>query len=261
MTVVVDRFLDACKSKIEEVQEQYNLKDSFNLNLEEEVSADNILSFFALEENDVKHIEREIIYPWVRFYWDNIRGILDLVKINNTMEDLYHSVCKRAFDFCTTYNRVSEFASLRRTLHKHLEFLMNPTQDQNNNRFRVTWCPKTAELQMNTRLSQLEAACTLKLWSEAFNIMTDIRVITHITGCKLQVHALFYQKLTDVFWEFHNYLYHAYAQMKLLSVHRKQNMMISEEELQTMSSQALLAALCIPNYSIVVSTVGCYIGG
>lgn len=250
MTTVVDRFLDACKLKIEQVQEQYNLKDSYNLCLEEEVSAESILMFFALEENDKRHIEREVIYPWVCFYWDNLRSILDLVKINNTMEELYHSVCKRAFEFCTTYNRVNEFVTLRRTMHKHLEFLMNPSQDQTTNRFRVAWCPRTAELQMNTRFAQLEAACSLKLWSEAFNIMTDIRVITNMTGSKVQLNSLYYQKLTDVFWEFHNYLYHAYSQIKLLSLQKKQGAS-TEEELREMSSQAVLAALCIPMYSIV----------
>lgn len=250
MTTVVDRFLDACKLKIEQVQEQYNLKDSYNLCLEEEVSAESILMFFALEENDKRHIEREVIYPWVCFYWDNLRSILDLVKINNTMEELYHSVCKRAFEFCTTYNRVNEFVTLRRTMHKHLEFLMNPSQDQTTNRFRVAWCPRTAELQMNTRFAQLEAACSLKLWSEAFNIMTDIRVITNMTGSKVQLNSLYYQKLTDVFWEFHNYLYHAYSQIKLLSLQKKQGTS-TEEELREMSSQAVLAALCIPMYSIV----------
>ena len=251
MTTVVDRFLDACKLKIEQAQKQYELNDSANLCLEEELSADSILSFFAFEESNSKRIEREVIYPWVRFYWDNIRSILDLVKVNNTMEDLYHSVCKRAFEFCTTYNRVNEFATLRRTLHKHLEFLMNPVQDQTSNRFRVTWCPKTAEMQMNTRFSQLEAACSLKLWSEAFNVMTDIRVITSMTGCRVQLHAVYYQKLRDVFWEFHNYLYHAYAQIKLLAIHKKQKS-ITEEELHDMTCQALLASLCIPTYSIVL---------
>lgn len=251
MTVVVDRFLDTCKKKIEDVQAEYNLKDCQHLDLEEEVSADSIFSMLSMEENDPKRIEREVVYPWIRFYWDNLRGILDLIKTNNTMEDLYHSVCKRAFDFCKTYNRVSEFAVLRRSLHKHLEFLMNPSQDQTNNRFRVSWCSKTAELQLNTRFAQLEVACALQQWTEAFNILTDIRVITNMSGGRIQIQAIYYQKLSDIFWEFHNYLYHAFAQMKLLSLQKKQNNSLSEEEVQTMSSQAVLAALCIPMYSVV----------
>ena len=110
MTIVVDRFLDTCKKKIEDVQAEYNLMDCQHLDLEEEVSADSIFSMLSMEENDPKRIEREVVYPWIRFYWDNLRGILDLIKTNNTMEDLYHSVCKRAFDFCKTARKPYDVA-------------------------------------------------------------------------------------------------------------------------------------------------------
>ena len=180
MSTVVTRYLDKCKAKITEAQEKYGLTDCFHLNLEEEVSPLSVFDDLCLDKEDPKRAEREVVYPLVVFYWDNIRNILELVRINNTMEDLYHKVCQRAFEFCTTYNRVNEFHILRRLLHKHLDNLMDPMQDQSNMKFRVVWSSSTAELQLTTRFRQLEAACQLQLWQEAFNIVADIRVITSL---------------------------------------------------------------------------------
>lgn len=249
MTTVVDRFLDACKMKIDQIQEQYNLKDSQNLNVEEELSADSILSYFILEESDPKRIERESVYPWIRYYWDNIRSILDLLRLNAPMEELYHSVCIRAFAFCTTYNRVNEFITLRKTLHKHLDYIMNPSSDAASNRFRVIWGAKTAEKQIETRFAQLKAACSMQLWSEAFNIMTDMCAIFNVIHLPLPIE--YYQYLTVCFWNIRNHLYHALAEVKSLAANKKSNKELTEEALVSLSCEAIVASLCIPTYSPV----------
>ena len=251
MIEVVDQYLDKCQKKITEAQEKYGLTDSFHLHLEEDVSPVSIFDSLSLGKEDPKRIEREVIYPLVVFYWDNLRNILELVRINNTMEELYHKVCERAFQFCVTYNRVNEFHILRRLLHKHLDNLMDPLQDQTSMKFRVVWSPATAEKQLRTRFSQLEAACTLKLWSEAFSIIGDIRVITTLPSCKSFLRASYYEKLAEVFWAYEYYFYHAYGLVSLLAINKKQNKEITAEELTALASRVLLAAVCVPVYSIV----------
>lgn len=179
MSTVVTRYLDKCKAKITEAQEKYGLTDCFHLNLEEEVSPLSVFDDLCLDKEDPEcRCGARGGLPAGRVLLGQHRNILELVRINNTMEDLYHKVCQRAFEFCTTYNRVNEFHILRRLLHKHLDNLMDPMQDQSNMKFRVVWSSSTAELQLTTRFRQLEAACQLQLWQEAFNIVADIRVIT-----------------------------------------------------------------------------------
>lgn len=246
MSTVVTRYLDKCKAKITEAQEKHGLTDCFHLNLEEEVSPLSVFDDLCLDKEDPKRAEREVVYPLVVFYWDNIRNILELVRINNTMEDLYHKVCQRAFEFCTTYNRVNEFHILRRLLHKHLDNLMDPMQDQSNMKFRVVWSSSTAELQLTTRFRQLEAACQLQLWQEAFNIVADIRVITSLPFCKSSLRATYFDKLADVFWEHKWYFYHAYALVNFLAINKRQNKEITEAELTALAGRVLLAALCVP---------------
>lgn len=251
MSTVVTRYLDKCKAKIVEAQEKYGLTDCFNLNLEEEVNPLSIFDDLSLDKENPKRVEREVIYPLIVFYWDNIRNILELVRINNTMEDLYHKVCQRAFEFCTTYNRVNEFHILRRLLHKHLDNLIDPMQDQSNMKFRVVWSSSTAELQLMTRFRQLETAFQLKLWQEAFNIVADIRVVTSLPFCKPSLRATYFEKLADVFWEQKWFFYHAYALLNFLAINKRQNKDITDADLTALSSRVLLALLCVPLQPVV----------
>ena len=207
MEVVVNRFLDICKKNIMEAQKKYNLDDLDGSFADEVLSADDILMSTVLGEDDPRRIKSEKVYPLIKFYWDNLRGILDLLKVNSTMEELYHSVCEQAFEFCLSYNRVAEFRALRRYLHKHLEYLMEPPQDQASAKFRVTWCEKTATLQMKTRFLQFDAACKLNLWTEASLILSDVHIIMMIPSWDLSLLKGYYDRLSKLFWEFKNYFY------------------------------------------------------
>lgn len=251
MKKVVNFFLDACQKKITDAVVKYDIKDFSSLDLEEEVDATSVIMSVSYEENDSRRVQREIIYPLIKYYWDNLRNILDLLKFNNTMEELYHNVCERAFNFCLEYYRINEFRSLRYLLCKHLVSLMSPAQDLTSMRFRITWSDKTAELQMKTRFAQLDVACKLNLWTEAFNILNDLRVIMSRKNCSSSMLASYYEKVSQIFWELKHYFYHAYAQIRLLTLHKRQNRDVTDEELRSMSAQVCLAALCIPSYSVV----------
>ena len=113
-------------------------------------------------------------------------------------------------------------------------------------KFRVVWSSSTAELQLTTRFRQLEAACQLQLWQEAFNIVADIRVITSLPFCKSSLRATYFEKLADVFWEHKWYFYHAYALVNFLAINKRQNKEITEAELTALAGRVLLAALCVP---------------
>lgn len=249
MEVVVNRFLDICKKNIMDAQKKYNLDNLDGSFADEVLSADDILMSTVLGEDDPRRIKSEKVYPLIKFYWDNLRGILDLLKVNSTMEELYHSVCEQAFEFCLSYNRVAEFRALRRYLHKHLEYLMEPPQDQASAKFRVTWCEKTATLQMKTRFLQFDAACKLNLWTEASLILSDVHIIMMIPSWDLSLLKGYYDRLSKLFWEFKNYFYFAFAKLKLLDICKRDK--ASKEDVSAMSAQILLSAISSPLYSAV----------
>ena len=251
MTTLVTRLLDNCSQRIEAVQKEYSLTTLNSVFTEEVLSSDDIIMSIMSDASSPQRIESEVVYPLIKFYWDVLRSVLDLLKVNSTMEELYHSVCERTFDFCVKYNRVAEFRTLRRYLHKHLEYLMEPVQDQTMAKFRVTWCEKTIVLQMETRFKQFDAACKLGLWTEASMILADIHGIMVMSPYPRDLLKMYYQRLSALLWEFKNYFYYAFAMMKLLELCKSDPNF--EKEKGTMCAQIVLSAICSPVYSAVGS--------
>lgn len=60
--------------------------------------------------------------------------------------------------------------------------------------------------------------------------------------------AVYYAKLTEIFWISTSHLYHAYAWFKLFQLQKSFNKNLNQKDLQLIASSVLLAALSIPPY-------------
>ena len=62
---------------------------------------------------------------------------------------------------------------------------------------------------------------------------------------KPQLMAVFYAKLTQIYWVSDSHLYHAYAWYKLYNLQKSYNKNLTAKDLQLMASSVLLATLAV----------------
>lgn len=91
-------------------------------------------------------------------------------------------------------------------------------------------------------MKQLDVACELNLWTEAFNILNDLRVIMSRKSWPAEDVISYYENVSRIFWELKHYFYHAYAQIRLLAARKRQDG-VSEEDLRANYAQVCLAVL------------------
>lgn len=65
---------------------------------------------------------------------------------------------------------------------------------------------------------------------------------------KSSLMAVYYAKLTEIFWISSSHLYHAYAWFKLFLLQKSFNKNLNQKDLQLIASSVLLAALSAPPY-------------
>ncbi|XP_011307539.1 eukaryotic translation initiation factor 3 subunit A [Fopius arisanus] len=189
--------------------------------------------------------DRTILTPWVKFLWESYCQCLELLRTNAHVETLYHDIARMAFQFCLEYNRKTEFRKLCEKLRKHLEEICKLPQLVSNVSMNKA---ETQQLNLETRLIQLDSAIQMELWQEAYKATEDIHGLMNLSK-KLPVPktmANYYQKLAMVFWKAGNYLFHAAALFKLFQLSKEMKKNMSPDEQQRMANRVLLATLSIP---------------
>lgn len=121
-----------------------------------------IVFFSAVSGEDAQdRSDRTILTPWVKFLWESYCQCLELLRTNAHVENLYHDIARMAFQFCLKYNRKTEFRKLCDKLRKHLDDISKlPTQVTNVSIQK----PETQQLNLETRLYQLDSAIQMELW-------------------------------------------------------------------------------------------------
>ncbi|CAN6481836.1 unnamed protein product [Victoria cruziana] len=153
----------------------------------------------------------------------------------------------RAFQFCKQYKRTTEFRRLCEIIRNHLTNL-NKYRDQRDRPDLSV--PESLQLYLDTRFEQLKVATELELWQEAFRSVEDIHGLMCMVKKtpKPSLMAVYYAKLTEIFWVSDSHLYHAYAWYKLYVLQKSFNKNLTQRDLQLMASSVLLAALSVTPY-------------
>jgi translation initiation factor 3 subunit A len=212
----------------------------------EEQSPETLLMGGVTSEGSRDRAEREILVPWVRHMWDTYRNVLETLRNNVVLENLYHIVAIRAMNFCKQYNRGAEFKKLCNTLRGHWTSQKNNAETNDR---PITH--ETVEKHMATRFVQLEHCAEMSLWSEGFRTINDIREMMEETNIvpKQQMMASYYEKLARIFWVSENYLFHAYSWHRFVALLLARNQSLSEDDRRNLATAVLLSALSIPIYS------------
>lgn len=85
---------------------------------------------------------------------------------------------------------------------------------------------------------------------EAFRSIEDIHGLMCMVKKtpKSSLMAVYYAKLTEIFWISGSHLYHAYAWFKLFLLQKSFNKNLSQKDLQLIASSVVLAALSVTPY-------------
>ncbi|VDN96501.1 unnamed protein product [Rodentolepis nana] len=186
-----------------------------------------------------------ILMPWLKFLWEGYRICLDLVRNNAKFEHVYHRIAREAFQFCVDYRRNTEFRKLGDMIRMHTSRIQNAPNAPNGINLNNS---DTQILHFETRLRQLDCAMQLEMYNEAFKIVEDICTINMLAK-KIDRPSLmveYYTKTADLFLRSHYNLFHAAALFKRYNIYRDHKKGISDEELSSLGSSALCAALAVP---------------
>mmetsp|Transcript_7144 Transcript_7144/g.17135 ORF Transcript_7144/g.17135 Transcript_7144/m.17135 type:complete len:1180 (+) Transcript_7144:164-3703(+) len=247
---VVRVFRKAAEDKVNTAKKEQDVRLGKVADLEEMDAPETIL-LQAIQAGDTRQQSQDKdVHTHFRFLWETYKVILDVLKSNSRLEEVYHETSRQAFEFCRANSRPQEFKRLCDILRKNFTDLskrtgpssQNPVQPNN-----VDTITKTLE----TRCRQMQVATELDLWREAYNTSSEICDLMAALG-KLNVRpkphlrSMYYEHLGQIFWKSENYLFHAFASLKNVFFVKgaKQNMPRSELEL--LASRAVLAMLCVP---------------
>lgn len=189
--------------------------------------------------------DRAVVTPWLKFLWEAYRTVLDIMRNNSRLETLYNAVTLKAFQFCLTYDRKTEFRRLCEILRNHF---LNVAKYSHQPHAVNLNDPETLQQYLESRFAQLNAAAELELWQEAFKSVEDIHTLltTSKRPPKPQMMANYYEKLTKIFMVSDDYLFHSAAWNRFSAIERVVNKNLTDAEQSRMASVVLLSALAIP---------------
>ncbi|PWA69667.1 eukaryotic translation initiation factor 3 subunit A [Artemisia annua] len=246
---VIKHFMDLSTKKAELARSQAQaLEDALDVDdLEADKRPEDLMLSYVSGEKGKDRSDRELVTPWFKFLWETYRTVLEILRNNSKLMALYADTAHRAFQFCKQYKRTTEFRRLCEIIRNHLANL-NKYRDQRD-RPDLT-APESLHFYLDTRFEQLKVATELELWQEAFRSVEDIYGLTSMVKKmpKSSLMAVYYAKLTEIFWISSSHLYHAYAWFKLFLLQKSFNKNLNQKDLQLIASSVLLAALSAPPY-------------
>ena len=244
---VVKRFLRLSTERAETAQEEFGATLDAGVDLEADFTPEALLMKAYQLDHEAEPTAQEVVTPWFKFLWETYRNLLDILRNNNKLEALYAMVVKDAFKFCLKHKRTTEFRRVCDLLRMHLNNMIKYKDMRDRPDLSL---PETQSLYMEVRFEQLKAATTLEMWQEAFRSVEDIHGLMLMLrrSPKPQAMALYFAKLTEIFWVGKNYLHAAYAWMKLYSVSKMYNRALTPEDERALASGVVLATMSITPY-------------
>jgi len=247
LELVVQTFRKAAEEKINEALQQQenamNMQDMEDLD-EKELPHTILLRSIQAHDTRQQSQDREVTAHF-RFSWDTYRIILDVLKSNVRLEEVYHETARHAFEFCRVNKRQQEFRRLCEILRKNYTDLSKPRSGANQHQVNPG-AYDTVTRTIDTRFAQLRTATELDLWREAYNTATEVDELMKKVKVKPKPRSEYYEYLGQIFWKSENHLFHAFACLKNVLFVKAFKKDLSKEDLQTMASKAVMATLCVP---------------
>ena len=227
-----------------------NLLDFDDLEAEETPES-LMLATIGGSTDSKKRTDRQIVTPSLKFLWESFRTVLDILRNNSKLEELYREATARAFGFCKKYKRSVEFRRLCDMLRNHIQ-----SQTRVDPRWKDREPPTAESFQMHleTRFAQLDTAIEMELWQEAYRTVEDVHMLLLLMKKTPKPSSMvaYHAQLARIFWVADNRLFHAYAISRQLSISKTQKAAPPAEETTRLASAAVLAALAIPPASPVL---------
>jgi translation initiation factor 3 subunit A len=99
-----------------------------------------------------KRTERQLVTPSLKFLWEAYRSVLDVLRNNAKLDELYRDTCIMGFEFCIRFQRTVEFRRMCDILRNHIQ-----SQTKYDPKWKDKEPPTTEALQthLETRFSQV----------------------------------------------------------------------------------------------------------
>jgi translation initiation factor 3 subunit A len=162
----------------------------------------------------------------MKIVWDGYKSIIETVRINQKLEDLYIETLHKLFEFADKYNRKHEFKRFCDTLRTGLQNIFKTKQDKTEAQkamFIDIENTDVNERSIGIRLEQFEVATKLGLWQESFQILEDINLLMRARKGVVKKPTLsrYYYNLARLFRKSSYWNYHAFTYFNYYNLYRR----------------------------------------
>ena len=155
----------------------------------------------------------------LRIVWDGYKSIVETVRVNQKLEDVYMATLSKIFDFVDRYNRIQEFKSFCKSLRMGLLSAFNKRDRSYQEKTIYIDIEKTEVNNRNIeiRMNQFKVTTKLGLWAEAFTVLEDINTLMRVRKAPLKnsLRCQYFESLALIFsknqfWHYQAFAYYNY---------------------------------------------------